>query len=620
MIDLNELPDVESSSSSVDLNSLPDVKPTKHMSTFEAGVTSFNAGVERFTNSVLAGGAYVLDKSGLTKNLSAKAEKVEAQRLKDKAEAYAAAPMTSNVGEFLGTLVATAPTAVVTGGASLLGKVAATAATSAGAGFLAMPEGEESRLSQARDWGLAGAAGGALIHGVGSLLKTGKSALGGLVKEDAEALMQKAEAAGMPIALENIMKKSTLKNFTRSVVDNIPFSKTAGLHEAQQARVEPIIKGMIYKLAGAGDDDAMDTILSGANTTKVFDSMKTRAKSVVDDAYNEVATVAEKLKSNVNIKSFKDEVAAKIEEFKGQPNASSLKPLINKLSAYTKYPDEVPFKTARMIRSVMGKEYADAERGLTTGSSFAKEGFGLGEKNIINALDTWGTNPENGSVFTTYMKANGLYEPYVNVFKNPQIKAAMKDAASMYSYVGTLIKDRNPEHLGKALKYMDNAEVNLVKARQIKEALDGSYFRENGVNMVDPRKFVNFLTDTKKAQKTLWGSKLDETEGLTKFLEAYAPSKERPPLVGTSVTDSAVKIVAQTLSTPLSAFTGALSSPKLAKIFLRWKNLTSAAPANVVEGMKRFTVNELKKASKLNPSLNGLISTIDSNVSGESNQ
>jgi hypothetical protein len=652
---LQETSNVDTSSSNP-FDNLTPVKPTVHMSTAEAGVSAFNAGVERFTNSILLGGAKLLDKSGLSDTAVKRVEEKEQRRIADKKAAYESHPTAAMVGDIaagVGTGLMM-PGGTIKSGSSVLsgvGQLAATAGKqSAVLGALAMPEDGQSRAVQAATWGAGGLAGGAVVGslipavkgigtyasniskavkegaesgGIGTAFKEGlseatgintiKRKLGSLVAEDAGQLVKISNENGMPIAMENILKGNAVKVFTSRVMDKVPFSNTRVLHEAQAEKFEPIIKKFIRSMTGSVDDEALNETLDPAQFVTKFNAAKKVARIEVDKAYNDVERMARTTGSKVGMNSTLNAIDEEIAALNTALEPGKHTEVINTLlAAKQKIGEGNPtFSDARVIRQAFS-DMADSAS-APGGDAVKKRVSGHLKEIIAQDLDSWGNNAANGDLYTAYQKAQGLYKPYATVFKNPQIASAMKDDAVMNNYVNSLINDRNPAHLRKALKYTDDVTNSMLKAKQVQSALEQSMIKENGENLINVRQFNKILTDGRKETPMLWGPELDKINGLTRFLDAMNSNVSRSGVASaggnvlpTALTASGIAgtaLVSPTLATGLTAgaialkpFSHLLTSKALRDSMIRWSKMTPNASPQAIEGLKQATLRQIQKA------------------------
>lgn len=597
MNDLESLPDISNNPSILD--DLPDVNPTNKPSTIEAGVISFNNGVEKFTNWLTVPvGEKLFGKNTVSAYKSKKAEELKS--------AHDAHPIATTIGDVAAFTVAglvtsaAMPISAAVGATSAIGRAGAMAlegAAQGGALGLIREPDSGSRLNQAKDYAMVGGAVGGAVKGASEVFGAAKNAIGSAVVPYVDDLKRLADKYHIPYSLENLIKDRSLTKFARKILDHVPFSSTAKLHQEQNQSYFSAIKQFVADLADTSG-------LSANSFRNQFNKAKGVAKTNVSDLYDNVGDLAKKSQetNKISVSNTNETIDTIISELKQNREING--PLINRLEKFKTKAGTVSFDEIRDLRTEIGR--LTRQEGKATGSIQAHDSFSRLYKSITGDLDEWGNNPGNGNVYEAYQKASGAYKEYNVVFKTKEIEKALEDDTSMYKFINKLVYDKNPEHLKTATKLLPIETRHNLQAAQVQKALNDSVKLSGDEPVVDVNRFVNILTDAKKSQPELWGKEIEKLNGFTNMMShmnsgsgvdsgASTISNFLAPaaVAGTSILNPASGGMLAGTVVSLSAMSKVLTSKQLENMMIRWSKLTPSAPKETINGMLKATTNAI---------------------------
>lgn len=586
------------------LLALPDVTPeqakqaAKDASAFDktmAVTTGFNRGVEKFTSFVtdsLVSG--IFGEKALEKDIASQ----KADFLKQQSKL----PTHTNLGELGGEILtsgviayAASPLAIaknlksgkaaIEGVTSLGGKTGLAAADlgvgSAVAGGIKRPGDEESRLENAVEGGLLGAAVGGLAKGVSGIGKIGK---------ESEEFLQQASEYGVTVVPRDLSRKGT-QILADKISGYIPSVTKAKLVEKRMDEFGPAIERFISKVSSesTGDINNIGTILHKASA---------RMKAQVGSAYDDVDKLAKADGAPVFITDLKETATKLSSELKGSLTENTA--TTNLLDKISKMADNQSFNEVRKLRTQIGELVSSSARGTdTTSQRVWKQAYGA----TMKSLDDFGYNTHNKELAEAYHSASAQYKGYAEIFKNPQMKNALADDVKMWDYVNKLISEKNPLKVERTMSGLSEAEQATVRSELVADAFSKATTEIGGKSMIDVSKFINTINPSKSvgATKALWGPQYNKMLGFKNLMEvAGGPMSPRASSTIADIAQGSVATAAAgmiggagSIGIPLvsaGVFARIMHSPKAAQMLLRWSQID---PVNV----SKTTAESLTNAS-----------------------
>lgn len=414
----------------------------------------------------------------------------------------------AKIGRITGNVAATAPVALIPGGAApgILTR-AASAATQGGvaAGLTYTPEGQ-SRTENVLE-------GAAIGGGVGGILAAGGKALNALrgakSTERATELAKLSDEYNVPLTVGELRGDRLLK--IEQQLENVPFIGIRGDREKQANALKVAAGNVVNKYAPQTDDEVGSIIQK---------SLQKELKARKDEAgklYDEVGALSEG-KGPIATNNVNATVNNLLQKELQLPESVRNKAFIDEISSFANL-DNLDFNSARVLRSRLGSEIRKAKKGTISGSVSDEKVAALTKLKSALEADIEGfANAQGGDLLNTYKAANQNYIERVVPFKDPSVRKATSSDFDTDTIVKSFLKPDRQKLAGKLVNNLDQEGQTAVKYAVLKSAFDNA---TDGKTPFSPLKFANDLDRLGKANNVVFApQEKTQLDGFIKLARA----------------------------------------------------------------------------------------------------
>lgn len=460
------------------------------------------------------------------------------------------------VGRFVGNVAATAW--IPGGGAASIPTRMATAALAGGASASLMPtKPGESRMNNAAMGAVGGGVGSGILGAGGKFIR---GLRGDKSAKVAQELAEQSKKFDVPLTVGELRQNPAFQRIEQ-MLERVPVVGTRGFREKQATGLSRAAKALADNY-GKGIDDVGEELQG--SLSRSLASSKTQASKL----YDEVGIAAKSATGPVSLNNLKATINTITSKEGSLPGAIQDGKILSALQKYGEL-ENMPFDTARVVRSRLGQELRKAEKQAVSGAVSDEEVRALSmiRGAFERDLDDFAAR-EGGEIGGLYRKANAFYRSNVVPFKDKVIRKAGRDDFDTDQIVKTFVKNDRPQLAAKLMSRLDDKGKAAVKYSILQDAFDTA---SDGKTPFSPAKFATRIEKLGKSKNAIFGvEERKHIEGFAKLARAAERAgqyAENPP-TGQRALDAAISggAVAGAYFNPWALAYGAGASATLSKL------------------------------------------------------